>query len=275
MYNKNLAGVFAILLGLFGVHRFYVGQRLRGALQFGAFWFFVFVVNTATYNPKLEVFAGIMIATLVLLPFLTGVIWLAMPEEKWRAKYDKDNATARTQVPGEVGRAVPDARQLKSEGIRYYKTGDYDLAIEAFQEAAGADPTDAGTQFNLACSFAQLGQYPQALRHLEWSLTFGLPKPGRIERHPALAKLREHSSYQRFRANNFRQLDFQELVNPARTEAATSAPVPDAPADEAPTPETGDVPGDLLDQFARLRELHDAGVLTQREYQEQKEKLMG
>ncbi len=32
---------------------------------------------------------------------------------------------------------------------------------------------------------------------------------------------------------------------------------------------------DLLEQITRIRELHDAGILTQREYQTQKEKLMG
>jgi hypothetical protein len=43
-------------------------------------------------------------------------------------------------------------------------------------------------------------------------------------------------------------------------------------AKEIETPPPGP---DLLEQITRLRELHDAGILTQAEYQLQKERLMG
>lgn len=276
MLNKTLAGFFAFFLGIFGVHRFYLGQWFRGALQFAGFWGMVIAVNNAR-GPAEEVFA-IFMACIVIAPIITAIVFWATPEAKWQAKYDKE-ALAQRQPQAFAALPAADTKSLKAEGIRYYRTGDYDLAIEAFLEAADADLGDAGTHFNLACSYAQLGQFGEALRHLELSVTFGLPKPERIEKHPALAALRKHSSYATFRANNFRRLNLIELTTPA--EKPTSEIVEEVLEDfSAPPPASfssdARPPGpDLLEQITRLRELHDAGILTQLEYQKQKEKLMG
>lgn len=288
MLNKTLAGFFAFFLGMFGVHRFYLGQWFRGAAQFIGFWGFVFMANQDLGN-EAETLFGMAVACMVLAPMITAIVFWASPKNRWLKKYDKESLE--DQQP--LGIAAPysfrDTKTLKAEGIRYYRTGDYDLAIEAFTEASEADLGDAGTHFNLACSYAQLGQYGEALRHLELSVTFGLPKPERIEKHPALAALRKHSSYSSFRSNNFRRLNLLELTEPRATDSKIvgeeetikdfNAPPPPrkanvnvAPAVDFNAPPPGP---DLLEQITRLRELHDAGILTQREYQTQKEKLMG
>lgn len=283
MLNKTLAGFLAFFLGVFGVHQFYVGKWWKGVLQFAAFWFFVFLTAQGD-----EVF-GIMIAITVLIPFITSILWWSMPLKKWQAKYDPESL----QEENLMSTGAPlmaDTKALKAEGIRYYRSADYDLAIEAFLEAADADVSDPGTHFNLACSYAQLGQYPESMRHLELSVTFGLPKPERIEKHPALAAMRKHSAFQSFRDNNYRRLNLIEIspqeempraetledfgtLPPRKTEEAPAANAPQQPVaafDEAPSPAP-----DLLEQITRLRELHDAGILTQGEYQKQKEKLLG
>jgi len=279
MLNKTLAGFFAFFLGVFGVHRFYLGQWFRGALQFAGFWGVVMILAEGVNGPPETIF-GILLACIAIAPVLTAIVFWATPQEKWQAKYDKE-ALANSRQP-QAFAALPPAntKSLKAEGIRYYRTGDYDLAIEAFLDAANHDLGDAGTHFNLACSYAQLGQFGEALRHLELSATFGLPKPERIEKHPALAALRKHSSYTTFRENNFRRLNLIELTTPAER------PSPEIIEEEVledfnrppTTPLSADAPPpgpDLLEQITRLRELHDAGVLTQQEYQKQKEKLMG
>lgn len=275
-----------MFLGVFGVHRFYLGQWFRGVLQFAGFFGAIFCAATVG-DSDAEVFFGLVIAVMSIAPVITAIVFWATPEKKWQKKYDKD------ALEGEqpLGIASPysqrDTKALKAEGIRYYRTGDYDLAIEAFSEAADIDLGDAGTHFNLACSFAQLGQYGEALRHLELSVTFGLPKPERIEKHPALAALRKHASYRSFRANNFRRLNLLDLTEPKASdtkivgEAETiedfNAPPRQTQPKAAPALDLNAPPPgpDLLEQITRLRELHDAGVLTQQEYQKQKEKLMG
>ncbi|TXF86291.1 NINE protein [Neolewinella aurantiaca] len=288
MLNKTLAGFFAFFLGMFGVHRFYLGQWFRGVMQFAGFFGAIVLVNLVNDSDG-EVFFGMVIATMVIAPIITAIVFWATPEKKWLKKYDKDSLGENQPLGIAAPYAHRDTKALKAEGIRYYRTGDYDLAIEAFTEASEADLGDPGTHFNLACSYAQLGQYGESLRHLELSVTFGLPKPERIEKHPALAALRKHSSYRSFRANNFRRLNLLELTEPKATDTPIvdetetienfNAPPPPRTTETMPPPPPAfDAPPpgpDLLEQITRLRELHDAGVLTQKEYQMQKEKLMG
>jgi len=279
MLNKNLAGFFAFFLGMFGVHRFYLGQWARGAAQFAAFLGTIALLNLGV--PE-EIFLPVLVG-IVIAPIITAIVFWATPERKWQVKYDQESLIEDRDVDNGARYSTRDTKSLKAEGIRYYRTGDYDLAIEAFVEAADSDISDPGTHFNLACSYAQLAQYGEALRHLELSVTFGLPKPERIEKHPALAALRKNDAYRSFRANNYRRLNLVELTSveadrveeeiledfnapPTRKEKEKSVE-----ADiEAPPPGP-----DLLEQITRLRELHDAGILTQTEYQLQKERLMG
>ena len=277
MLNKNLAGLFAIFSGLFGVHRFYLGQWFRGVMQFAFFWGSVFLVNVS-YGYEESLFSGILVAMSVIIPVITGIVFLSMPEKRWLAKYDPAALEEINSDPGyAAGPRITDTSELKAEGIRYYRTADYDLAIEAFQDAIDLDLGDAGTHFNLACSYAQLGQYGEALRHLEHSVTFGLPKPERIEKHPALAGLRKQAAYRTFRSNNFRRLNLIELTapGPKATEEEVLEDFNTPPPADVPRDAKGTMSVDLLEQITRLRELHDAGVLTQQEYQRQKEKLMG
>lgn len=284
MLNKNLAGFFAFFLGMFGVHRFYLGQWFRGALQFGAFWGVIAILAGGGIPGSVEDIFGILLATIIIAPILTAIVFWATPEKKWQAKYDKEALNDAQPLGISAPFAARDTKSLKAEGIRYYRTGDYDLAIEAFLEASESDLSDPGTHFNLACSYAQLAQYSEALRHLELSVTFGLPKPERIEKHPALAALRKNDAYRSFRANNYRRLNLIELTT-AEAERVEEEILEDfneppparkakekAVAEEIETPPPGP---DLLEQITRLRELHDAGILTQAEYQMQKERLMG
>jgi len=273
---------------MFGVHRFYLGQWFRGVLQFAGFWGFVFMASQDLGN-EAETFFGMGVACMVLAPIITAIVFWATPKKKWQKKYDKEALEDDRPLGIAAPFAQRDTKALKAEGIRYYRTGDYDLAIEAFSEASVIDLGDAGTHFNLACSYAQLGQYGEALRHLELSVTFGLPKPERIEKHPALAALRKRDAYRSFRSNNFRRLNLLELTKPKPTDSKIvgeeetiedfNSPPPSrtpqvntTPAADLNTPPPGP---DLLEQITRLRELHDAGILTQKEYQKQKEKLMG
>jgi len=283
MLNKNLAGFFAFFLGMFGVHRFYLGQWFRGVLQFAGFWGSIFIMNTVR-DSDAEVLLGMIIASLVLAPIISAIVFWATPQKKWQAKYDKESLNDAQPLGISAPYAARDTKSLKAEGIRYYRTGDYDLAIEAFLEASESDLSDPGTHFNLACSYAQLAQYGEALRHLELSVTFGLPKPERIEKHPALAALRKNDAYRSFRSNNYRRLNLIELTEAEaeRVEEEILEDFNDPPptrkakektvAEEIETPPPGP---DLLEQITRLRELHDAGILTQAEYQMQKERLMG
>ena len=301
MYNKNLAGVLALLFGVFGAHYFYLGQRTKGILMGGSLFLLIFLVNLT----NLDVF-GMGIGALAIASFLTAILWWAMPYERWAAKYDPEGLAERQRNGGASylhasGRpdhhphpyAAPNDRlgssgrttiELRREGVRYFKTHDYDLAAEAFAEALDADPTDAGAHFNLAATFARLGRHPEALQHLELAATYRLDDLAkRIETHPALAELRTTAAYRSFARQNFRNLAFgTESAPPPAPSAATEPSTPaTAPPEEVledfstpPAPPPAAPTDDLLDQLTRLQELRDAGILTPTEFEQQKERIL-
>lgn len=264
MLKKDLAGFFAFFLGVFGVHRFYLGQWWRGAAQFVGFWAAVAMVAETNGDMPLP----FILVGFVLAPLITAIIFWATPYEKWAAKYDPEalvtQPIART-APRQQQRpvSVADSTALKAEGVKYYRSGDYDLALEAFEEASERHPTDPVIHFNLACCYTLLGRYPAALQALELSVTFDLPKPERIVTHPALKELRESEAYRTFSQNNFRRFDLSALTAP------TAAPPHSNDTEEV----FEDL--ELLQQMSRLKELRTAGILTQLEYQLQREKLLG
>lgn len=271
MLNKTLAGFFAFFLGVFGVHRFYLGQPGRGALQFGAFCGTLALL--ADEGPEMP-FPFILMG-LVVAPIITAIVFWATPYERWAAKYDPEALVSPGYAYPKSSRrptyrrppaARPSLRDLKAEGIKYYRTGDFDLAEEAFAEALEQLPADPVTHFNLACCHALQGKFPEALRELEIAVTYDLPKPERILHHPALRELRQRRDFLEFRRNNFRQRDFIELVGDDPDDSLTldGEQLNDLPRNH-----------DLLEQISRLRELHDAGILTQLEYKTQREKLLG
>lgn len=269
MLKKDLAGFFAFFLGVFGVHRFYLGQWWRGAAQFVGFW--AVIAFLADNGPEMP--APFILVGMILAPLITAIIFWATPYERWAAKYDPQAlVTAGYVYPKTSQRPTflpeseprkPNLRALKAEGIKYYRSGDYDLAVEAFEEALEQAPGDPVAHFNIACCQALMSQFPPAMRSLEVAITYELPKPERIETHPALAELRTTDAYRTFRNNNYRRLNLLDL----RTEPTSSAS-----PDEGIPEESGADP-DLLEQINRLRELREAGILTQLEYRNQREKL--
>jgi tetratricopeptide (TPR) repeat protein len=285
MLKKDLAGFLAFFLGIFGVHRFYLGQWWRGAAQFLGFWTLVaLVADTNGDMPLPFILVGFILA-----PIITAIVFWATPYEKWAAKYDPEALTARGYQSGTITRRKayrtgtpppPDLRTLKAEGVKYYRSGDFDLAVEAFEEAIELTPTDPVAHFNAACCYALLGQFPAALRSLEVAITHQLPKPERIESHPALRELRNSEAYRRFRENNYRQLNLLELTAPGaipgdlpETEEEVLEDFGTPPRSDAYQQRSTDE--DLLEQMARLRQLYDTGILTQQEYRMQREKLLG
>lgn len=255
MLNKYTAGVVAIILGGFGVHRFYLGQRFMGILRFAAFVFAILVVSTAG-DSDVETVFGIGIGMLFLSAFIEGLVFLIMPQDKFDAKYNKHHT--KVTAPANV-------EDLKIEGADYFRSGDYDLAAEAFLDALDVRADDPGVHFNLACTYAKTRNLPLTLHHLELAISYGLPQPERIEKHPVLEWVRTQPMYVQFRKNNYRQVDLTKATAPApQPMALKDLQQPAAPAED-----------DLLEQLRTLGSLRERGILTDLEFVEQKEKLLG
>lgn len=266
MLNKNVAGFLAITLGSFGVHRFYLGQRFQGFFRFLAFVFLVVVLSVGN-GPSMTLF-GILMGTLIVSAFVEGLLFFLMPRDRFNRKYNKHHS--QVTAPANV-------TELKQEGVRYFKSGDIDLATEAFQEALEVDATDAGVHFNLACCFSKRQDLNAALYHLELAVGLGLPEARRIDRHPALAWLRGQPSFANFRAQNYRRqwLSDQPLPLANQPEAASSLELHDLNQGSADPVSELQPEEDLVTKIRKLGQLRESGILTEAEFVAQKEKLLG
>ena len=82
MKSKYVAGILALLMGMFGVHRFYLGQKALGVLYF--VMAFIGIGVTAASDGE---------APLALLPLAIGmidaVLFFAMPRPDFDEKYNE------------------------------------------------------------------------------------------------------------------------------------------------------------------------------------------
>ena len=118
MKNKNVAGVLALLFGLFGVHRFYLGQRFLGILYF-AFAMFGILMAVEEGVP--------IIVAPAILAFVDSVLLFAMPREDFDDKYNyrrrKKNHRRDWNRHHEISyrSAQPSLSSYKSSGIKNFR----------------------------------------------------------------------------------------------------------------------------------------------------------
>lgn len=263
MKNKKVAGFLALFFGVFGVHRFYLGQRFIGILHLLAFFFGIFILEVVNDDIPL-------IAVPALVGFIDAILFLAMPKEdfddKYNAKrkvqfqnstnYQYGSSTSRRSAKPPMGQAKP-ISPFKKMGIEKFRDYDFDGAILAFQKALDYHYDDAATHFNLACCYSIIENSDKSFHHLEKAVEFGFSDLKKVHSHDALAYLRSQPAFDDFVDNNYRQI--------------AALPEPESNIlDQAVKSESDD----LLEQIIKLGDLRDKGILTEEEFVVQKKKLL-
>jgi len=262
MKKKNVAAIFGLLLGAFGVHRFYLGQ-----VGLGIFYVLLTLVSFGTLSSIL----GIIDAALL----------FSMDQQVFDQKYngidpynrrrEETNRHTQRQPPqrenarrtpryvdhrkAKPGRTRPTARANnphKKSGVEKYKDYDFVGAITDFEKALKVDPTDVAVHFNIACAYSITEDVEKAFFHLSKAVENGFSDFEKIKEHDALAYLRIQDNFEEFEENGY------------RLESSTKEETP-------PPPE---ISGNLLEQIKRLGELKEKGFLTSEEFVEQKRKLL-
>lgn len=265
MKNKNATAIMAFLGGFFGLHRFYLGQVGLGIL------YAVFM------------FTGLS----VILGILDGIIFLTMDQEVYDAKYNKrrnfdryrrsrrdtdfdrpvrrnSRMQSRDQQRRERRAPQPAPRRrntrsrapiknnpFKQAGIKKFKNFEIESAIEDFQQALKIDPRDLTIHFNLACAYSQIEKADLAYEHLSKAVQMGFNDFNRIDTHDALAFVRIQPQWEEFKANGY-----------------TLRKKLEAPKENLLDNDL------LLQQLQKLNELKEKGLITEKEFLEQKTKLI-
>lgn len=262
MRHKVTTGFLALIFGMFGVHRFYLGQRFLGALYFIA----------AVAGIFLTALSGMPFIMLpALLGFVDGVLFFAMPREVFDERYNSGSRSYRYAQPRLARRSAPARRPLhrqasefdyfKRNGIAHFRAHRFEEAAEAFEQAAALAPEHPAIHYNLAATYSMLEEADIALEALDQAVAMGFDQYDKIHRHDALAFLRARPEFKAFVSNGYR------------------LPEPSSPAAEveSETLELGSLPSPadpLLEQIEELGKLRDRGILTDAEFAQQKEKLL-
>ncbi|MFK7932957.1 MAG: NINE protein [Saprospiraceae bacterium] len=280
MKDKNVAGVMALILGTFGVHRFYLGQTGLGVLYCVFFW------------TGITAIAGVIDAIILFSMdqdrFDLKYNWKQYRAErrdsefdrtrrqreeeieKWERRQRQRERTARTERRDTRRRRSPSRSRserrpeaplkkqnpYKVSGIKKYKDYDFDGAIEDFEKALEVDEKDVATHFNLACAYSLNEEADQAFQHLDRAVELGFNDFDKIKQHDALAFVRIQPQYDDYVRQGYRLV--QQLEQP-----------------QADLLNSEKSSGDLLEQLKKLGELRERGLLTETEFTAQKKKLLG
>lgn len=252
MKKKQVAAILALLLGIFGVHRFYLGQRNKGVLYFGSFIIGILLVNLAPFLDITPLFFIIP----AILGLIDSVLFFVMPKEEFDYKYNDINFPWSNSISSH-GAPISTVASLsnKQKGIQQYQLHDYHAAILDFQKALDQEYNDPSVHLHLACCYSILEEKDNAFFHLDKAVDFGLDI-NQISTQQALTYIRNHQDFDSFAQNGY-QIGSGSLVPPSfplSTDANTTT--------------------DALEKIAGLGELRDKGFLTEEEFSMQKQRLL-
>lgn len=263
MKDKNVTAIFALIFGLFGVHRFYLGQVGRGILYLLFFWTGIpaiigLIDSIIFFSMDQDEFDYKYNRKFLYLDYQQQNTDFDRRERRFRQEeeYRQEQRRRREELMSKRREARPLTKQksnpYKSSGVSKFKEFDYAGAIEDFKKALAIDPKDIAIHFNLACAYSLTEESENAFFHLNKAVEFGFVDFNKIQEHDALAFLRIQDEFETFKKNGYR---LSNVPNPKIENDATPA-------------------NNLLDQIKQLGELKEKGLLTEEEFEIQKKKLL-
>jgi class 3 adenylate cyclase/tetratricopeptide (TPR) repeat protein len=243
--KKFLAGLLAIFLGIFGTHRFYLGQKNLGMI------YLAFTLAALFVIPGLDK----LIPVIAVVSFIDGILLWSGSRADFDAKYNSDS-TAQPHLEEAATGEEEHKSLLKTQFEKYkdqamveYREYDYDGAIAYLKKAAEIKQDDPEVHFMLARCYSLAEEAEHAIYHLDSAVAFGLKDQIRILTHEDLAHLRTTPLFDAFAKNGYRM---PAELPPAQDDLLQSKSHLDA---------------DLLEQLSKLEALREKGVLTEEEFQ--------
>ena len=270
--SRVTAGILSLLLGSFGVQKFYLRQNGIGILMI------LSLIFTASMTMPFLFIWGI----------IEGAMLLKMSDQEFDRKYNRYAAKNRRddyleqrrerqiqKTRGKVGRrgnmeerkpistgrkAIAKANPFKTSGIKKYKDYDLEGAIEDFSRGLDINQNDVALHFNIACAYSLTEEKDKAYYHLSKAVALGFKDFELISSKDDLAFVRIQPEFEEFKNSGY--------ALGVRSNSETS---PRAQQKDEDLVITDDV---LLSQLNKLDELRKKGLLSQEEFKLERKKLL-
>ncbi|MBX2815729.1 MAG: NINE protein [Saprospiraceae bacterium] len=269
--NKHVAWILALVLGVFGVHRLYLGKRLQGIMHFAGAIIAILITIESRGQMPLIAFFGV-------LAFIEAVLLFVMPKAEFDHRYNmgitrmsrkerrrmkKTQKREAKQLKAEKSRArkkqkVQEESSFKKlkEALRHYDRGDYQNAIRSLDKLLEANRDDLVVHYYLACCFSITRDREDAYYHLSEAVQCGFDDFDRIDTDPALAFLRSQPDYVSYKDNNFVRVNELPPAQPDLLETDTLTLTP-------------------YEQIERLGDRMERGEITRVQFEEEKKRILG
>jgi len=253
--SKSTATVLAFFGGAFGLHKFYLGETGKGIM-----YIFLSYMLLGLFRIPITVFLGI----------IDGIKLLGLTEAEFHDRYVYNTRTKRRKRR-QQRYAQRDTRQPDKETSYRYenrrgkrknpfklsakkKYEDFDLeeAIEDYEKALLLDPQDAEIHIDMAAGYSLLENKDKAYYHIKKAKELGWSKTGEILEKDDFAFIRIQKDFETFRASGYTAAETKTL----------DAPKEDLLQDDL-----------LLCQLKKLKNMRERGLLSEKEFIQEKEKL--
>jgi len=253
--SKTTAAIFALLGGMIGMHKFYLNDPGSGI-------FYTF----------LTIAFGRFFPIALILGVIDAIRLFSMSDEQFDTKYNKKAVRRSVQRRRKYNSSSERERDMQRDRYKYKETKtrkrsnpfrksadlkfkEYDLegALDDYQKAAEISEPDKNVHFNLACIYSLMEKKENSFHHLEEAVKLGYKNVEKISTVDELAFLRIQPEFVSFKENGF-IMKRSRAVNP---------PKDDLLQDDL-----------LLSQLNKLKELRTRGLLSEKEFSLEKQKLL-
>lgn len=241
--SKILAAILALFGGNIGLPRFYLGEFKVG----------IFMI----------IFTAILFPFTMVVNLFEFFRLMSMGQSEFDRKYNKhlmNGQQQRQRGTRKPQRQQPAPTNYKKRENPYKKTGfkkytEYDIegAIADLEKSLEIDPNDKDIYFQLACGYSLMERPEDSLQFLQSAIQLGFDNYEKINTIDDLAYLRISPVFQTYKANGYS----------TTAKARLEAPKQDLLQDDM-----------LLSQLKKLSELRQRGLLSDTDFQLQKQKLM-
>jgi len=258
--KKSTATFLALIGGALGLHKFYLGKTTAGV-----FYIFLSYMLLGMFRLPVTVILGIIDALKL----------MGMSQERFDQKYNsgkkrrrgRDRYQTRHQTkksenhtPKQTERYRYDKSQKRSRknpfkisADKKYEDFDLEEALVDYEQALLISPDDTIIHFKMASVYSLLENKNKSFYHLDKSIELGFDKADKILEIDDFAYLRIQDEFDAFKESGFRLSQKKNI----------EAPNEDLQMDDL-----------LLSQLNKLKTLREKGLLSEKEFLYEKEKLL-